>query len=160
MDTPATLQSRSHPVLPDLGAPLPGLTMGDNAASAPRRHEWPARLFIGFSYVTAGAMLIGAVTFGAFSLRYGLEPRHWVRLVGAGVWGVLQWRLAREVSRFSRWGWYGAMAELSAAVAANVGLGLFVPMLGGRGLVMLAVNVAWMRYFWKRRAHYDVDLGG
>jgi hypothetical protein len=162
METTSTMQSpRVVPFADEsLRAPLPALTMGDTAVSGPRQHGWPARLFIALNYLTAGALGIGAVLFTGVSLRYGLEPGWWARLVGVGVWSVLHWRLASEVSRFSRWGWYGAMAGIAAAVAANVGLGLYVPVVGEGGLVMLALNVAWIRYFWKRRADYDVDLGG
>ncbi len=162
MDTPATFQSRPDPVLPDIAVPLPGLMMGDAAesASGTRRHEWPARLFIACSYLTAGALAIGVVTFGAFALNYGLEPRPWAQLAGAGVWSLLQWRLASEVSRFSRWGWYGAMAELAGAAAVKLGLAVMTPFTLPSAVVMLAINGAWMRYFWNRRAHYDVDLGG
>ncbi|HEY0019682.1 MAG TPA: hypothetical protein VGC13_25485 [Longimicrobium sp.] len=141
-------------------APLPGLTMGDIAVPARRKHEWPAGLFILLSYVTAGGMAIGAVTFGAFGVRYGLEPRSWVRVAGVGVWCVLQWRLAREVKRFSRWGWYGAMAELAGAALVKLGVAATYLFTLPSALVVLAVNGAWMRYFWNRRADYDVDLGG
>jgi len=162
MDISPTIHSRRAAAFADeaLRGPLPALVMGDGAMRVPRRHEWPGRLFITLSYLTAAAMALGVVTFGAFALEYGLEPRHWLRVAGVGVWGVLQWRLAGEVRRFSRWGWYGAMTELGAAVAANLGLAMFVPIIGGRGLVMLALNVACMRYFWRRRADFDVDLGG
>jgi hypothetical protein len=140
-------------------APLPGMTVGDTAVSDRRDHEWPAGLFILLSYVTAGGMAIGAVTFGAFGVRYGLEPRR-MRVAGVGVWCVLQWRLAREVKRFSRWGWYGAMAELAGAAFVKLGVAATYLFTLPSALVVLAVNGAWMRYFWNRRADYDVDLGG
>lgn len=143
-----------------LRGPLPGMTVGDAAVTAPRRHEWPGSLFVTLSHATAGALGLGVLIFGAFALRYGLEPRHWVRVAGAGVWAVLQWRLGVAVSRFSRWGWYGAMAELGGAALAKLALAVVAPFTVPGALVIVAINGAWMRYFWKRRDQFDVDLGG
>jgi hypothetical protein len=142
-------------------APLPGLVMGDAAAVTTRRHDWPGRLFVGLSYLTSVACAIGAVAltcFAAFGVELAAEV--WKPALAAAAFGVLQWRLAREVSRFSRWGWIGAMVELGGAALAKVGMAVLMPVTLPSALVALAVNGAWMRYFWRRRAEFDIDLGG
>jgi hypothetical protein len=145
---------------PGFRAPPPGMTMGDAAVTAPRQHEWPGRIFIACSYAIAGALGLGMLIFGPLALRYGLEPRHWVRVGAAAVWAVLQWRLGRAVSRFSRWGWYGAMAGLGGSALAKLALAVLMPFTAGGALMVAAINGAWMRYFWKHRDQFDVDLGG
>ncbi|HEV3049458.1 MAG TPA: hypothetical protein VGX50_04080 [Longimicrobium sp.] len=161
MQTTATVSPPTAALADDaFRAPLPGMTVGDSAVTAPRLHEWPGRLFIACSYAIAGALGLGVLIFGAFALRYGLEPRHWVRVGAAAVWAVLQWRLGLAVSRFSRWGWYGAMAGLGGAALVKLGLAVMIPITAGNALVVAAINGAWMRYFWKRRDQFDVDLGG
>lgn len=162
MDTTARMDAPPTAALADdaVHAPLPGLTVGDAGEAAPPRHDWQGKLFVVCSHATAGALGLGVIIFGALALRYGLEPRHWVRLVAAGVWGVLQWRLGVAVSRFSKWGWYGAMAELGAAALGKLSVAVMAPYMAGSALVVLAINGAWMRYFWKRRADFDIDLGG
>jgi hypothetical protein len=158
MDAPAA------GILPDhiLRAPLPGLVMGDAAVQAPRRHGWLGRLFVGMGYTTAAAAGFGVLSLALYLATRAPESVYvpWQRMLIAGGFSVLQWRLAGAVRRFSRWGWYGAMAELGAASAAKLGLALFAPFAIPWTLPMLALNVAWMRYFWKRRADFDIDLGG
>ena len=70
---------------------------------------------------------------------------------------VQQW-LAREVERFTRWGWYGAMTEVGAATAAKL-WAIATGSASGVG-IMLILDVVWLRYFWRRRADFDVDSGG
>ena len=161
MESQTTIPAPPAAAFPGEGfrAPLPGMTMGDAGVSVTRRHEWPGRLFIAISFATAGALGLGVPILAAFIVSGGLEPRLWVRLGAMAVWAVLQWRLSREVSRFSRWGWFGAMAELGAASLAKVAMAVVAPFTAPSALVMLAINGAWMRYFWRRRAQFDVDLG-
>ena len=163
MDTFCTLNAAAPAPLAEnaFRAPLPGLTMGDAAARAPRRHGWPGRLFLGLGYLTAAGCAIGAVALACVA-AVGMETVGdvWKPAVAASVWGVLQWRLCREVSRFSRWGWIGAMAELAGAGLAKIGLAVAMPATIPSAVVLLAINGAWMRYFWKRRDQFDVDLGG
>lgn len=165
MDTTATMDARTAAALADdtLRAPLPGLVMGDAAAGTGRRHGWPGKLFIGMSYLTALGLGGGVLAMGLFLAEHARGASiyfPWQRLLLAGAWCVLQWRLAGEVRRFSRWGWYGAMAELGAATVTKLGLALFAPFAVPWTLPAVAANLAWMRYFWKRRADFDVDLGG
>jgi hypothetical protein len=165
MDTTATMDARTAAALGDetFRAPLPGLVMGDAAVGARRRHGWPGKLFIGMSSVTALGVGGGVLALGLFlagQSRGASIYFPWQRMLLAAAWCVLQWRLAREVRRFSRWGWYGAMAELGAATLAKLGLALFAPFAVPWTLPVMAANLAWMRYFWKRRADFDVDLGG
>ena len=141
------------------GASLPGMVVGDAGLRAPRRHGWPARLFIGMSYVTAVGLGFGILGLGLFLAGNGrdMDLLPWVvpRMLLAGTWAVLQWRLAGEVRRFSRWGWYGAMAELGAATVVKLGFAAA----GAWTLPMVAFNVVCMRYLWKRRADFDIDSG-
>jgi hypothetical protein len=163
MDTTTTLDPQGPALFAgDAARPLPGLVMGDAAAVATSRtHEWPGRLFVGLSYVTSVGCVIAVVTLSCFA-AFGFERvgEFWRPIAAAAVWGVLQWRLAREVSRFSRWGWIGAMAELGGAALAKVALAVTMPITIPSALVALVVNGAWMRYFWRRRRDFDVDLGG
>jgi hypothetical protein len=163
LPTTATMNAPAAAPLTDdvFRAPLPGLVMGDAAVRAPRRHGWPGRLFLGLGYLTAVGCALGAgalLCFAAFGMESAAEV--WKPAVAASVWGVLQWRLSKAVSRFSRWGWIGAMAELAGAGLAKIGLAVAMPATIPSAVVLLAINGAWMRYFWKRRAQFDVDLGG
>jgi hypothetical protein len=142
--------------------PLAGLLVGDTALAAPRAHGLPGELFIGFTYLMAFGsalralvLVIGVVTSGP-----GVLPGMWMMGFASCVWAVLQWRLAGEVRRFSRWGWYGAMAELAAAAALNVVWAVILPEMVLWFLAVLAVEAGLIRYFWKRRAQFDIDLGG
>lgn len=163
METTATLSDPPSAVPPDdsLRPPLPGLVVGDTVLSTPRWHGWPGRLFIGLGFLTSFGCAVAAIALTCVAAA-GLAAvgELWKPLVGASVWGVLQFRLSREVGRFSRWGWIGAMAELGGAALAKVALAVAMPVTAPSALVMLAINGAWMRYFWNRRAHYDIDLGG
>lgn len=137
--------------------PLPGLVMGDAAVGRPRAHGWPGGLFYGLSYLFAFCLGALALVMGAGGLLNGLEWPLVPMAAGAALWSALQWRLAHEVEGFSRWGWYGAMGELGVAAAAklwSIAQGqVFGAVLG------LAVDVLWLRYFWNRRADFDIDLG-
>lgn len=83
--------------------------------------------------------------------------RYLAMAVGGGLWSVLQWRLAREVRHFTRWGWYGAMAEMGIAPAAKVWTLAQGEIVGG--VVGLAFDIYVLRYFWQRRADFDIDAG-
>lgn len=52
------------------------------------------------------------------------------------------------------------MAEQGGAGLAKIGLAVAMPMTIPSAVVLLAINGAWMRYFWNRRAQFDIDLGG
>ena len=135
--------------------PLPALVRGDGPVARRPRHGWRGKLFIAISY--AFSLWLGYVSVfmslgGALDVS---EPGALGTAVGAGVWSWLQWRLAREVRRFTRWGWYGAMAELGAATAAK--LWLMAQGQPGAGVVGLAFDALLLHYFWKRRAQFDID---
>ena len=76
------------------------------------------------------------------------------------VWAALQWRLATEVRRFSRWGWYGAMAELAGAAGAKLFWVFYLREMAFLFLMLLVVDAFMMRYFWTRRGQFDVSFGG
>lgn len=162
MNTTTTLDPRTPGLFADEAprAPLPALVVGDAAVQTPRRHGWPGRLFVGMGYVTALGLGCTVVALGFLVGDSGGElwGKVWQRLLLAGGLGVLQWQLAGQVRRFSRWGWYGAMVELGAATLGKLGLALYAPFAIPWTLPMMAANLAWMRYFWKRRADFDVDL--
>jgi hypothetical protein len=155
MEITSAVDARTAPGLePGIGAPLPPLVMGERA-EATGKHEWPGSLFI---FLSGGAAL-GMAAVALLTAVWGLNGDANLALgAGGGVLAVLQWRLTREVSRFSRWGWYGAMVELGAAAAAKVWTMADGNLVGGA--VGLCIDVMWMRYFWTRREQFDVDLGG
>jgi hypothetical protein len=140
--------------------PLAGLLVGDTALAAPRSHGMPGELFIGFAYLMAVMSVLRAVVLViAVSNGPGVPVGMWKQGLAACVWAVLHWRLAGAVRRFSRWGWYGAMAELGGAAAMQIVVAAIVPTVAPWVLVLLAIEAGLLRYFWKRRAHFDVDLG-
>ncbi|HEU4884308.1 MAG TPA: hypothetical protein VFT45_18780 [Longimicrobium sp.] len=141
---------------PVLREPLPALVMGERA-EIHREHEWPGSLFFILSYVAAvgmGAGALGGAAFGVFSGKLWMVGM----AVGLGVGAVVQWRLAKEVEHFSRWGWYGAMVELAGAAAANVWGMAHGNVVGG--MMGVGIDLAWMRYFWEYRAQFDIDIDG
>ncbi|HEU4884307.1 MAG TPA: hypothetical protein VFT45_18775 [Longimicrobium sp.] len=140
---------------------LAGLLVGDTALAAPRSHGMPGELFIGSIYLMAVMSALRALVLViALGNGPGVPAGVWKQGLAACVWAVLQWRLAGEVRRFSRWGWYGAMAELGAAAVMQVVVAVIVPTVAPWLLVLLVIEAGLLRYFWKRRAHFDVDLGG
>lgn len=146
----------SAPVLaePETTEPLPEMVVGDAAFASTRVHGVRGTLFIGFSYVMAAGSAFSAIL---FSISGGLAGTN---AITGLVWAVLQWRLASEVRRFSRWGWYGATTELAAAAAAKLFWVFFLPEMALVCVVLLVIDAFMMRYFWKRSAQFDVDLGG
>lgn len=143
------------PALDDaLRQTLPSLVVGE-APEVERTHEWPGGLFIILSYVAAVGLAASAVGSAGWTLVSGESSLSAWAVVG-GAWAVLQWRLATAVQRFSRWGWYGAMAELSAAAAAKVWTFLSTGEIVGPA-IGLVIDAAWIGYFWERREQFDVD---
>ncbi len=140
---------------------LPPVVVGDRAATVvgetpetAREHEWPGNLFVILSYVAAvglGASAVGSV--GWTFISGNLDVADWA--VVGGIWAVLQWRLAGEVEHFSRWGWYGAMAELTGAAAVKVWAMVEGNWIGAA--VGLILDLLWMSYFWERREQFDID---
>jgi hypothetical protein len=138
------------------------LTTGDAAvargAEEPE-HEWPGTLFVWLSKLTGFGMalaVLGAIL--AMVLDAGpLRGELWlVALLAVGA--VFQYTLGRNVERFTRWGWYGAVAELSFATLAKVAAiisdpGSFI----GAGFG-ITIDVLWLQYFWAKRHDFDIDL--
>ncbi|HEX2079166.1 MAG TPA: hypothetical protein VHG08_15685 [Longimicrobium sp.] len=132
----------------------PALVVGETPEVV-REHDWPANLFVVLSYVAAVGLAASAVGSVGWTILSGdLDKAGWA--VVAGVWAALQWRLAGEVEHFSRWGWYGAMMELSAAAAAKVWMMTQGNWVGAA--VGLVLDLLWMDYFWERRDQFDVDV--
>jgi hypothetical protein len=150
--SPALPSALAHPR--DTGEPLPEMVMGDAAVASPRLHGVRGTLFIGFSYLMAAGSGFGAIL---FSISGGLAGTN---AITGLVWAVLQWRLGTEVRRFSRWGWYGAMAELAGAAGAKLFWGLFLPEMAFLFVVLLVIDAFMLRYFWTRRDQFDVSFGG
>lgn len=135
--------------------PLPSMVMADAAAAGPKRHAWPGTLFYGASYLMAAGLAVVSVLGVVSALDQGWELRFYALPVIGAAWSAAQWRLAREVRRFTRWGWYGAVAETGASILANV-WGMAQGEVGG-GLCGAALSALLLRYFWKRRAQFDID---
>lgn len=150
--SPALPSAAAHPV--GMGEPLPEMVVGDAAFASPRLHGARGTLFIGFSYVMAAGSGFSAIL---FAISGGLAGTN---VVTGLVWAVLQWRLATEVRRFSRWGWYGAMAELAGAAAAKLFWMFILRDLGFVFVMLLVIDAFMLRYFWTRREQFDVSFGG
>jgi hypothetical protein len=132
---------------------LPSVTVGDRP-EVHREHEWPGWLFFVLAYVMAVGLAAGAVgSVGWAAVSGSMEPVGWA--VGAGLGAVLQWRLAKAVQHFSRWGWIGAMAELGIAAAAK--LSTLISGDFGGAVFGLVIDVMWMNYFWENREQFDID---
>ena len=153
-DLSPTLPSAAALAAPGTAEPLPEMVVGDAAFASPRVHGVRGRLFIGFSYVMAASSAFSTIL---FAVSGGLAGTN---VITGLVWAVLQWRLAAEVRRFSRWGWYGAMAELAAAVATKLFWVFIVPDLAFLFVVLLVADAFMLHYFWTRRAQCDVSFGG
>jgi hypothetical protein len=136
---------------------LPAAMVGDAARPVERRHGVRGWLYIGFCYLLALMLVLiplSAVLNGSVG-----DLRSPLLLLLAPAMAVLHWRLAGEVRRFTSWGWYGAMIELAALVMFKVVSGIDEGFGPAVGLVMSVMELAWMWYFWNRRAQFDIDLG-
>ncbi len=166
--TEATIGQQGEGV-PLESAPSAGLalTAGDVAvgrADAAPEHGWPGSLFIFLANLSAFGLGAGAAiaTVALVSLLFGgdLEMAGLAGLaaVGLGVGSYVQRTLADHLSHFSRWGWWGAMAELAAVTLTKVAALFTDPAsIGGTG-IGIVIDLLWMRYFWERRADFDIDI--
>lgn len=138
------------------------LTAGDAAVvrgTDQPKHEWPGKLFIGLAKLASfglGLAAVGAIL--GMVLDTGPLPGEMWMVVTLAAGAVFQAALARNVERFTRWGWYGAVAELSFAALAKVAAivadpGSFI----GAGFG-ITVDLLWLQYFWAQRRDYDIDL--
>ena len=168
MEIKPTLEATPGPagLDPAIRESLPPVLVGDSRPVAageeetPVENQWPGGLFVFLSYLAAVGLGLGAcMSAGAAAFGLGRPPLEMLgqaAIMGAGA--VFQWWLATEVDHASRWGWYGAMVELTAASAAKVWMMAEGNVVGG--LIGLIIDLLWMSYFWERRDQFDVDLGG
>ncbi|HEX6040216.1 hypothetical protein [Longimicrobium sp.] len=142
------------------------LTAGDRqlAGEAAPEHNWPASLFIFLTNLTAIGCGIGAVVVGFVAVALMWEGE-WMQAGGAGLMAaglalgcVVQRSLATNIRHFTRWGWYGAMAELALLTLSKVDMLLTEPAALAVAIIGIGIDLVWMAYFWERRADFDVDL--
>lgn len=162
--TETTLGQELDPSLDPVASSTLPITAGDVAGvreTAEAEHDWPASLFILLTRLSVFGLAIGALVMCWLALADDSMPA-WrglgiAALMAAGV--VLQSTLARNVERFTRWGWYGAMGELAFVTLAKVNLLLRDPLGEGIGAAFgIVIDVLWISYFWERRADFGVDL--
>lgn len=163
--TEALPAERLDAVDPPPSAWLP-LTAADVAGGGEERqpeHAWPGSLFIFLANLMAFGMGLGAVG-ASIGAVVSLFQGEWARAglvaaaaVGLGLGSLVQRALGKHLSRFTRWGWYGAMGELGVASLAKVNAMVMTGDAGG-ALFGLVVDVLWMRYFWNRREDFGIDL--
>ena len=162
--TEAQADARSGAPLEPAPATWLPLTAGDvhlDRASAPPEHGWPGSWFIFLAWLASIGMGVGVVG-ATIAMMTGFLPLGKGLLMAAGLalGCVLQGWLANHVERFSRWGWYGAMAELGFAALGKFSLLVSDPAGEGMGAAfVMVIDLLWMRYFWNRRADFDVDIG-
>lgn len=127
-------------------------------------HGWPGSLFVFLANLAAFGMGLGALGSG-LGIIFFLLMGDWgpaglaaLAFVGLSVGCVLQRTLANHVDHFTRWGWYGAMAELALVTFAKVDAIVTNPTNFGGPMIGIVFDLLWMRYFWSRRADFDVDL--
>lgn len=146
-------------------APWLPLTAGDAEHGREARtpeHGRPAKLFMLFTNLTVVASVFGAVgcavgvVLGLVEGNLKLAALTAAAGVGLGVVALVQRTLARHVEHFSRWGWWGAVAQLTIGAATNAS---FLVGNSSGGLVSTVVNLLLLRYFWRRRADFGVDIG-
>ncbi len=161
--TEATFGQRGEdaPLEPAPAAWLP-LTTEDAAlarGAAPAEHGWPGTLFIWLSKLSALGMGIAAVgVILAMVLDTGPLPGEMWMVAALSAGAVFQRTLARNVERFTRWGWYGAVAELSFAALAKAAAAVADPgSFIGAGFG-ITVDLLWLQYFWAQRRDFDIDL--
>ncbi|HYW13948.1 MAG TPA: hypothetical protein VE871_18435 [Longimicrobium sp.] len=143
------------------------LTAGDAApdrAEGTPTHGWPGSLFIFLAHLSAfglgagaaiAAVLLVSMLFGGDLEMAGLAG---LAAVGMGIGSYVQRTLADHLSHFSRWGWWGAMAELAAVTLTKVAALVTDPAsIGGTG-IGIVIDLLWLRYFWEHRADFDIDI--
>jgi hypothetical protein len=157
-DAPASLDPPRSEWLP--------ITTGDRAPAgeAAPKHGWPASIFILLSNLAAFGLGFGAIVAAAgapFAFFRGDGDAGMIALLAVvlGLGFVVQRALAQNVKHFTRWGWYGAMAELAFVTLSKVNVLLTDPESSGAAVVGIVIDLLWMRYFWERRGDFDVDLG-
>jgi hypothetical protein len=144
-------------LLPVVAGEAPAVVV-DQAEEKAWDNDWPVGVFVFLAYVLAAGLGLGAcVSAVGAAFGLGLPPLEMLgQAVVLGAGAAFQWRLAGAVEHSSRWGWYGAMAELATAAAANVWL-----IADGNvawGVIGLVIDLLWMRTFWNCREQFDVDV--
>lgn len=135
----------------------------DHAEEAPE-HGRLGSLFIFVANLVAFGMGMGAAVAGAALVltlfgRESLPPEILaLALVGLGIGSYVQRELADQLSHFSRWGWWGAMAELVAVTLAKVAALFTDPASIGATGTGIVIDLLWLRYFWEHRRDFDIDL--
>lgn len=138
------------------------LTAGDaylDRASAPPEHGWPGSWFIFLAGLMSIGMGVGAVGV-IITTMMGFLPLGKGLLMAAGLalGCVVQGTLSSHVKSFSRWGWYGAMAELGFATLSKASLVVQDPSAIGSVAFVIVIDLLWMRYFWNHRADFGIDI--
>lgn len=151
---------------PTASAWLP-ITAEDVAGPRPTEqpeHGWPGSLFIfltNLAVIVCALGMIGAVVgvvVAGLGQDAGMAGLALLALGGLWLGYKVQSTLAQHVEHFTRWGWRGAMAELTLATLAKVNVLVTQPDSFVGPLIGIVLDLLWMSYFWDRRADFGIDL--
>lgn len=128
----------------------------------PPKHELPAILFIFLTKLSSWGLAFSAVVYLLITMGSAgkaVLPAA-AKFAGLAAGFLFQHTLAKNVENFTRWGWYGAMAELVVLAVAKVGVVARNPEASWLGaMVGITFDLVCIMYFIMRRADYGVEFG-
>lgn len=148
------IKRQIDPAQPALPAPLrrgSGAVAPSYMIDSPPKHGPGGQWYLRLSFV-------GIVSGALFLSRASPDTSTLGLLLG---WGSLatEFVILRGVAHFAPWSWWATMITLGSSVLLGVARAVNG---GGAGLMVYAVvmipHFIWLRYFWSRRADFEIDL--